>query len=447
MTETLTEQPHPTAPEVSNEQFANVLQNTEINIDINTPSIIPPSEIGLADVLDNGEEPNVIDVLSLSEGDQPFSMAVISLKGEDGHSRLVLGGLERNVEGELLLNNKWLSIDDDSGVTFGRNGDVEHGPADIFGAKELWSTNEFDGDVSRSHVTITRNGSTVNIKDTSSNGTFEGVLPARNQTHTAESQDFGHVSTHTLRAEEIAKLQGVMIEQNGEKLFADRPHVTRNTTDPEGMVDIRGWGAGGEAIVVDSLNRPENAEAYQDLYEKMRSKLDGTFTKRDVMNAIFDTVSETMSYDLNFTQQLPEGADPNHRKVNLAYYLGAGKGVCRHMALACQWLGARMTKEYPALFEGGKFTTPVNQRTSDNAAHEWARYTDKNGTVYILDPAQGFVGTLQEAIHDSEQSIRGRWEYSTDANERAIMLDSQLGKDAIGAKIPNKLKKFFGKRG
>ena len=91
------------------------------------------------------------------------------------------------------------------------------------------------------------------------------------------------------------------------------------------------------------------------------------------------------------------------RKVSLNYYLDYGKGVCRHMALATAWMGGELARN--GILEG-KATAEVNQRKKDNAAHEWARYTAKDGTVYILDPAQQYFGRLDESLER-----HGSWEY------------------------------------
>lgn len=165
------------------------------------------------------------------------------------------------------------------------------------------------------------------------------------------------------------------------------------------------------------------------MYEKFQEILGakGAYTEKDVVEAIYDTVSSTMQYDLAFVDTPPDGMDQTHRKVNLSYYLGSGRGVCRHMALACQWLGSEAAKSNP-LLKGGSFTTPVNQRKSDNAAHEWARYTSADGKVYILDPAQKFVGTLEESVKNTSGD---KWEYFSDEAEKLRYMQKDIGKSTL----------------
>ncbi len=123
-----------------------------------------------------------------------------------------------------------------------------------------------------------------------------------------------------------------------------------------------------------------------------------------------------MEYDLAGVAEISNWATADHKKINLGAYISEGKGVCRHMALTSQWLGARMKDKYPTLLTG-EFTVPVNQRTSDNAAHEWTRYTTPSGKVYIIDPAQKFVGTLEEIMLDGSKGAT-RWEYFANKQEK-----------------------------
>ena len=246
--------------------------------------------------------------------------------------------------------------------------------------------------------------------------------------------DFEYVSDYTQTADDVARLRGLMkTDEQGEDKFAGRSRISRDTTDPEGMVDTRGWLAGSEAIVVDSTS-PEGAQLYAKLLEACTEKLGVAFSQKDILQAIYDTVSESLDYDADFTKQTIAGLNADHRKVNLSYYLQNGKGVCRHMALGCQWLGARMAEKYPELFEGASFTTPVSRRTNNEAAHEWARFTDKRGEVYILDPAQKFMGTLKDAVLQTSKDPASRWEYCKDAEEKRKYIALATGDAAIGGR-------------
>lgn len=239
-----------------------------------------------------------------------------------------------------------------------------------------------------------------------------------------------HFSEHTQSLRDVGRRRGDIKDD----LYQGRRIIDRDTGDPEGMVDIRSSG-NSEAIVVDS--KGESAPAYQKLmYEleaEIRTGLESgeELTNELVLKAVYEAVRSSMKYDLSyvneFANKLRSERGTGGRKVNLGYYITNGKGVCRHMALACSWLGAR-AQGY-GWIQGGKLTAEVNQRASDNAAHEWARYTADDGTVYILDPAQNYFGTLEESLR---QRIAGqnRWEYFRDG-ERQVYESRLIGDNSV----------------
>jgi len=346
----------------------------------------------------------------------------------DAH-RVSLGGLKTGKSGKLVLNNSWLPLDKDAGFIIGRDGDRESDS--IIGSETLWpGTGYFTTDVSKQHVSVFFDGNNINVLDTSIGGTKLYKEPSPSA-EAVEEDEFGHLSEHTMTAEERARVAQLLRDVNGKKEYSGREPINRNTTDPEGKVDIRAWSGGGEAIVVDSEKEPD---AYKELLKKCDTKLRemSGFTEKDLIQVIYDTVSETMKYDLEFANKTAESLLAKSKKINLSAYLEEGKGVCRHMALSCQWLGARLAEKYTALLEGGEFTVPVNQRERDNAAHEWVRYTSPKGKVYIIDVAQGFVGTLEEVVQDTDRGVE-RWEYFTDSEEKKRYEKFLLGDTAVRA--------------
>lgn len=257
---------------------------------------------------------------------------------------------------------------------------------------------------------------------------FEPLVP----NEPASPEEYGFSSDHTLTAKELARMKNVLKDE----LFAGREIITRHTYPIDGKVDIRSWVGGAEAIVVDSKKYPE---AYDRLYAKMVGVL-GSFYRtqpqdadplRNTLGAIFETVRQTINYDKEYvdkySDELAQKA-PTHRKVELSEYLNKGKGVCRHMALAEVWLGGAM-EERGLLPKGGIFTAEVNQSTKGWGAHEWARYTAPNGEVYILDVAQNFFGTLEEAAARSEGSQK-TWEYFLDEAEKKAFMAKMKSKNA-----------------
>lgn len=55
---------------------------------------------------------------------------------------------------------------------------------------------------------------------------------------------------------------------------------------------------------------------------------------------------------------------------------------------------------------GGRISIDRNEDTDVAEGHAWARFTDETGEVYIIDPAQEYVGTLKAAVD------KDRWAYS-----------------------------------
>jgi hypothetical protein len=251
------------------------------------------------------------------------------------------------------------------------------------------------------------------------------------------SDGYDYSADHTVAGKYLAEKRGLLKEQ----LFAGRPVITRDTYPIDGHVDIRSWQAGDEATVVDSKKYPKH---YETLSGKFLEKISGTQWQQGedmvpkTLKAVFDSVSESMVYDLPFVDKISadmRSKNAEHRKVDLSLYLAAGKGVCRHMALAAAWLGGEMESRgfLPA---GGKFTAEVNQSTKGNGAHEWARYTSPNGEIYILDPAQKFFGTLAEAVKRAEGKPNA-WEYFLDEGEKKAFMAKMAGQAMLdGAGLP-----------
>lgn len=410
-------------------RFSEVLHGTSKNYKVDAPGVISPKEIGLNDVLDNGSVTKITAMFNIGSEENPRAAAVVTMYNTtDDIYRVSIGGLGIDENGKLKLNNSWQILEKGASVVIGKDGD--RNPDSVVGSEGLWpGTGYFDADVSDVHLSITFNGENVNILDTSQTGTkLYGDAPKTSEQE--PDDDFGHLSTHTMTAKDSARIAQLLKEdKNGQELYSKRPVIDRSTTDPEGMVDIRSWVGGGEAIVVDSEKVPT---PYIELVQKCEQKLQekGVFSEQDMMQAIFESVSETMDYDLEYANNRAASIDTKSKKINLADYLADGKGVCRHMALAGQWLGARMAEKYPELLGSGEFTVPVNQREVDNAAHEWIRYTNPKGKVYIIDVAQKFVGTLEDVVHDTNSGFE-RWEYFRDPEEKERYEKILLGDTAL----------------
>lgn len=425
------------APAESGVNFSEVLHGSSKNYDVRLPGVISPEDLGIQSTLSNGETVTVSSMFDIGSDDDPRAMAIVTMHDPRSDTyRVSLGGLVADESGKLRLNNAWVPLNKDSGVMIGRLGD--RGTDTVVGSESLWpGTGYFASDVSRRHVSLFFDGRNISVLDTSTGGTK--FYKNGDSISVNVDDDFGHLSEHTLSAKEAARVRGLLKESAGNEEFSGRSVIDRDTVDPEGKVDIRSWVGGGEAIVVDSEKDPVPFARLLDKCTKIIEDK-GVFTETDLLQAIYDTVSATMKYDLDYVDSLSKSLTGKSRKVSLGAYLEDGRGVCRHMALASQWLGARMCEKYPQLLNGGKFTTPVNQRTKDNSAHEWVRYTSPRGKVFIIDVAQKFVGTL-EAV--AEQSGRGkkRWEYFASSEEKKQYELLIAGRTAVKGSLFRKFKR------
>ena len=216
-----------------------------------------------------------------------------------------------------------------------------------------------------------------------------------------------YMDQHTIGAEEAARLLGMMKkDETGVERFGGRETIGRDTFPIEGKVDIRAWQGDAEAIVVDSKADPEGYDlARHKFRERLAQQTDAS--EGSVLRAIYETVGETMQYDIDGVDEINQRSGVTDKsktnKVNLGVFLGMGKGVCRHMALEGSWLGGEAV-EKGLLPTGTRVTAEVNEH-AERGAHEWARATLADGTVYILDNAQHFFGTLEEAVQ------KAKWNY------------------------------------
>lgn len=136
--------------------------------------------------------------------------------------------------------------------------------------------------------------------------------------------------------------------------------------------------------------------------------------KHDDVKQLLESVSrltaEHMRYDLAKTEALCRPYYDAHGIIALSEFIDAGVGVCRQQAL----LAATLTE---TLIEEGKLRGTVHvERNFDreaHGAHAWAVWGGAGVDDIIIDPAQGFVGTREQA------KGLGRWRYYIDASRRS----------------------------
>ena len=302
-------------------------------------------------------------------------------------------------KGAHISSQHEIALQRDVPLEFGR-ANSSMGGVNIKG-EDLWGK-PYSSGVSRAHMAICLKGDGVIVNDTSTFGTkYKATWAAVSKTEIQK----GYVAEHTISAMDLAKQLGHMTTDTNEwgeavKKFAGREIITRDSEiggNATASVDIRSWVAGDEAIVVDGkreLTKPIYDKylntAREKMIEKSRAK-NGLFEESMALEAIFETVTENMEYDHGYVKKVSDSfakEQNGHRKIDLSEYMRDKKGVCRHMALLSAWLGGELKAEG---YLSGRTTAEVNEK-HNVGAHEWARYTDTNGNVTIIDPAKMYIG-------------------------------------------------------
>lgn len=191
-------------------------------------------------------------------------------------------------------------------------------------------------------------------------------------------------------------------EESPHGYFAGRRIIGRDTEINKG---ISVGQVNREAIVIDDEKHSSLNEVYEDLFKKRREKLiqEKERTKTgitEVLDTVFNYVLDIMPYNKEKTEEIRKKYPPD-KKISLNVFILNKAGVCRHQALLTGYLIERMIKE--GLIQG---QVRINRNYVKNiGGHTWVKYTDNNGQVYIIDPAQKFCGTLEEA------KKKGTWFY------------------------------------
>jgi hypothetical protein len=156
-----------------------------------------------------------------------------------------------------------------------------------------------------------------------------------------------------------------------------------------------------EAIVVDE-NKEGNELAA--VYKKVRDRLSslevqGHEVRGQVLNAVYDVVQEVLPFDEARVNHIVEQFK-NDQKVALDYFITEKAGVCRHQALLGAYLLERLGRD--GVVRG---TVSIDRNViPGRGGHAWIRYTNRAGEVFIVDPAQEYIGRLD----DTRQN---RWFY------------------------------------
>jgi len=155
--------------------------------------------------------------------------------------------------------------------------------------------------------------------------------------------------------------------------------------------------AGYPVLIVVSEEDGRLTELYLELeYRLMVQRVSRTM---DLLNEVYRTTRETLRYNYAATRRIKREFSPKGAEVEvpLSLYVDRRVGVCWQQGLLAAYLIERLID---GRYIEGKVSTDRNTKPSwfrrTWSGHQWCRYTAPDGTVYILDPAQGFCGKLAD---------------------------------------------------
>ncbi len=192
--------------------------------------------------------------------------------------------------------------------------------------------------------------------------------------------------------------------------YLDRPIIGRDSAIDGGVY------LGGnerEAIVINFQDSYQLKLAYQQAKE-MATDNSGKVKRGKVLKSVYDLTKEKMTFsDVNVARIVNGNSVGEDGKISLGMFLQEGYGVCRHMAL----LSALLLEKF--VDEGHIRGKPsVDRNSCFHSAHAWCRYKNHSGTVYIIDPAKNFLGTLENS---KEKMV---WGYFRESDKTKLFFKS-----------------------
>jgi len=158
-----------------------------------------------------------------------------------------------------------------------------------------------------------------------------------------------------------------------------------------------------EAVVVD-----DKSKVLRRISDKLLTNLksmygaETTVDVAKVLKKVNELTIDAMPYDENKSNELSWPLYDGNQLIGLSEYVQAGCGVCRHQCLLAAYLAE-------SLVENGLITGQVgverNHDVDAHGAHAWAVFKTPDGQTIVIDPAQEFVGTKQQARKER------RWKY------------------------------------
>ena len=155
---------------------------------------------------------------------------------------------------------------------------------------------------------------------------------------------------------------------------------------------------GDETIVVDYDNRTADYDALADRALNRAIGYQDTDDYQRVLADVCTFVGNTIHYSdegllhVNMFYGINE-----HTITSLSIYIDEGVGVSRHQALLTATIIEILHNR--GILNGLASVEHNNEwkENGENGGHAWVRYTDSIGSVFVLDVAKNFFGTLEES--------------------------------------------------
>ncbi|MGB4761845.1 MAG: FHA domain-containing protein [Candidatus Saccharimonas sp.] len=396
--------------------------------------LYPPEQVGLP-AYEAGFRLQVMTELAApTSGDDSLHAVVVQYVRNDGHKYYRIVGLEAPKPGELqrvlpaTKLHPGLTLTDGE-CTIGRE-DADDGS--MTPAQAIWGrdTVAIAEKLSRRHLEVSVREGVVSLKDTSKNGTYMPKDAVINEVETQhnESRRLEVLRSYTRLGSEKARNHGELVDGKYQGRRRPLEPLSRDKPVYDGSVDLRTYGVGGEVITIDSKD-PEYQREYtrlrQEFINRWRQVYEekGRFDDDDAVIAVKEAVREVMNYSLDGVKRVANAVHlaTGSRDVNIAEFIRGGVGICRHMGLAAAWLMNEAVAMH-ALPSRGLGYSEANSVPDLDAGHEWARYVNEQGEVFIIDPAFDFAGRLAD-VPGLEEDMRPLWEeyFRSDEERRYYM--------------------------
>lgn len=149
------------------------------------------------------------------------------------------------------------------------------------------------------------------------------------------------------------------------------------------------------------VNATLQGARFRELYTNVlkRATVDGVLRKDLLLWSTYVEVAQAIPHQSSV--DVDNLIKQKEQKVNLEDILENKVGVCRHDALACSSLLYRLKLDghlAGTIYLENDMVTVVKGDKKEDDLHAWCRYVRPDGKEYVLDVAQGFYGTLEEAM-------------------------------------------------